>query len=43
MRDKIKHSIIRKTEKDFPKYTENLFWAFIKDFREKYEKTWYNM
>lgn len=43
MRDKIKYWVIWKNEKDFPKYTENLFWAFIKDFREKYEETWYNM
>jgi hypothetical protein len=26
-----------------PNYTENIFWALIKDFREKYEKDWYSM
>jgi hypothetical protein len=26
-----------------PKYTDNIFWSFIKDFREKYEKKWYSM
>jgi hypothetical protein len=26
-----------------PKYTENIFWSLIKDFRKKYESSWYNM
>jgi hypothetical protein len=26
-----------------PKYSENIFWALIKDFKKKYEKCWYNM
>ncbi len=42
-RNKIKHEIIRASEKIIPKYTENIFWALLKDFREKYEKCWYNM
>jgi hypothetical protein len=37
MRNKIKKQIIWKNEKNFPLYTENIFWAFIKDFKEKYE------
>jgi len=43
MRNKIKFWIVRENEKNFPKYTENIFWALIKDFREKYEKDWYSM
>lgn len=43
MRNKIKYDIIWDKEKTFPKFTENIFWAFIKDFREKYEKDWYSM
>lgn len=43
MRNKIKFWIVRENEKNFPKYTENTFWALIKDFREKYEKDWYSM
>lgn len=43
MRNKIKFWIVRENEKNFPKYTENTFWALIKDFREKYEKWWYSM
>ncbi len=42
-RNKIKHEIIWENEKIIPEYTENIFWAFIKDFRAKYEKTGYNM
>ena len=42
-RNKIKHEIIWANEKVIPKYTENIFWALIKDFQEKYKKTWYNM
>ncbi len=43
MRNKIKKDIVWKNEELFPKYTENIFWAFIKDFKEKYQKCWYNM
>ncbi|MDD3144885.1 MAG: tRNA 2-thiocytidine biosynthesis TtcA family protein [Candidatus Gracilibacteria bacterium] len=43
MRNKIKYNIIWENEKNFPKYTENMFWALIKDFREKYEKDGYSM
>ena len=31
-----------KNEKLFPNYTENIFWALLKDFKEKYEKLGYN-
>ena len=43
MRNKIKKQIIWENEKNFPLYTENIFWAFIKDFKEKYEKIGYSM
>lgn len=43
MRNKIKKEIIWENEKIIPKYTENIFWSLIKDFREKYEKNWYSM
>ena len=43
MRNKIKKQIIWENEKKFPKYTENIFWSFIKDFREKYEDMGYSM
>lgn len=43
MRNKIKFWIVWENEKKFPKYTENIFWSLIKDFREKYEKDWYSM
>lgn len=43
MRNKIKYWIIWENEKNFPQFTENLFYAFIKDFKEKYEKDWYSM
>lgn len=43
MRNKIKKQIIRENEKIFPKYTENIFWALLRDFKEKYEKIGYNM
>ncbi len=42
-RNKIKHEIIWENEKIIPEFTENIFWALIKDFRKKYEKTGYNM
>ena len=37
MRNKIKKEIVWPNEKIIPGYTENIFWALIKDFREKYE------
>ncbi len=43
MRNKIKKAIIRPNEAILPKYTENIFWALIKDFKEKYEKDGYSM
>jgi len=43
MRNKIKNEIIRTNEKILPKFVENIFWALIKDFKEKYEKIGYNM
>lgn len=43
MRNRIKKEIIRPNEKIMPKYTENIFWALIKDFKEKYENWWYSM
>lgn len=43
MRNKIKKEIIRPNEKILPKYTENIFWSLIKDFREKYEDIGYSM
>ncbi len=43
MRNKIKFGLVWENEKNFPKYTENTFWALIKDFREKYEKDGYTM
>lgn len=43
MRNKIKYDIVWDREKQFPQFTENIFWAFIKDFREKYEKDGYSM
>jgi len=42
-RNKIKHEIIWKNEQLIPKFTENIFWALCKDFREKYEKDGYSM
>jgi hypothetical protein len=38
MRNKIKYQIVWENEKIIPNFVENIFWAFIKDFREKYEK-----
>lgn len=35
MRNRIKKEIIRSNEKIMPKYTENIFWSFIKDYKEK--------
>lgn len=43
MRNKIKFGLVRENEKNFPKFTENTFWALIKDFKEKYEKDGYTM
>jgi hypothetical protein len=43
MRNRIKKEIVWPNEKILPKYTENIFWSLIKDFKEKYEKTGYNM
>lgn len=43
MRNRIKKEIVRPNEKIMPKYTENIFWSFIKDFKNKYEKNWYDM
>ncbi len=43
MRNRIKKEIVWPNEKILPKYTENIFWSLIKDFREKYEKDWYSM
>lgn len=43
MRNRIKKEIVRPNEKIMPKYTENIFWSLIKDFREKHEKNWYSM
>ncbi len=40
LRNKIKKEIIRSNELILPKYTENIFWALIKDFKEK-NKNWY--
>lgn len=37
MRNKIKKEIVWPNEKIIPNYTENIFWALMKDFREKYE------
>lgn len=42
-RNKIKWNLIWENEKKFPKFVENTFWAFIKDFKEKNEWKWYNM
>ncbi len=42
-RNKIKKEIIWENEKIIPEYTENIFWALIKDFRKKYEKEGYSM
>ncbi len=41
-RNKIK-KMIWDNEKIIPKYTENIFWALVKDFQEKYKNCWYNM
>lgn len=35
--------VIWDNEKILDWYTENIFWALIKDFKEKYEKIWYSM
>jgi tRNA(Ile)-lysidine synthase TilS/MesJ len=43
MRNKIKKEIIWANEKILPNFVENSFWAFIKDFKEKYEKVDYNI
>lgn len=41
MRNKIKKEIIWPNEKIIQGYTENIFWALMKDFREKYEHLHY--
>lgn len=38
LRNQIKKDIIWKNEKIIQNYTENIFWALIKDFQEKYKK-----
>lgn len=43
MRNKIKKEIIWPNETILPDYTENIFWALIKDFKEKYEEWGYSM
>ncbi|MFA5917061.1 MAG: ATP-binding protein [Candidatus Gracilibacteria bacterium] len=43
MRNKIKKEIIRTNEKIIDNYTENIFWALIKDFKEKYKSSGYSM
>jgi len=43
MRNKIKREILWENEKTIPHFVENTFWAFIKDFKEKYEKDGYSM
>lgn len=43
MRNRVKIEIVRENEKIFPKYTENIFWSLIQDFKNKYEKIWYSM
>jgi len=42
-RNRIKRNLVRENEKLFPKFVENTFRAFIKDFREKYESTGFKM
>lgn len=42
-RNKVKKEIIWENEKLFPNYVENLFWAFLKDFEEKYKNCNYSM
>jgi hypothetical protein len=37
MRNKIKKEIIWPNEKILPEYTENIFYALMKDFQEKYK------
>ena len=37
MRNKIKKEILWENDKILPHFTENVFWAFIKDFQEKYK------
>ncbi len=41
MRNKIKKEIVWANEKILPNFVENSFWAFIKEFREKYESVDY--
>lgn len=36
-------TMVWENEKIFPKYVENIFWSLIKDFNEKYKKSWYKM
>lgn len=43
MRNRIKKEIVRPNEQILPKFVENIFWALIRDFKEKYEKCGYDM
>lgn len=43
MRNKIKKEIIWRNEEVLPDYVENIFWALVKDFKEKYESCGYSM
>ncbi|MDD5769987.1 MAG: ATP-binding protein [Candidatus Gracilibacteria bacterium] len=43
IRNKIKKEIVWANEKILPNFVENTFWAFIRDFIEKYEKINYSM
>jgi tRNA 2-thiocytidine biosynthesis protein TtcA len=43
MRNNMKYNLIWANEAKFPNYTENIFWALIKDFKEKYESIGYSM
>jgi tRNA(Ile)-lysidine synthase TilS/MesJ len=43
MRNNLKYNLVWANEEKFPKFTENIFWALIKDFKEKYEKVGYSM
>jgi len=36
-------TMVWNNEKIFPQYVDNIFWSMIKDFKEKYEKSWYKM
>ncbi|MDR3151197.1 MAG: hypothetical protein LBU14_06640 [Candidatus Peribacteria bacterium] len=43
LRNNMKYNLVWANEEKFPKFTENIFWALIRDFREKYESIGYNM